>query len=132
MLALAFSPEGASGRAIAQSQNLPGAYLEQLMIRLRNAQLVVAMRGAKGKFLLARPAEEITLADIVEALEGPIQIAECADVPNCCAEPSVCALQEVFAAASQTLRDYLNGITLAAMAEKQRALEKSGIQDFHI
>jgi Rrf2 family protein len=132
MTALAQSTDGASGRAIAESQNLPPAYLEQLMIRLRNAKLVVSMRGAKGKFMLAKSPDQIDLAEIVEALEGPIQIADCADVPNCCLDPATCALREVFADASKALRDNLSQITLADLAARQGALEAGGRNDYRI
>lgn len=132
MMVLAQSAEGASGRMIAESQNLPAAYLEQLMIRLRNAKLVVALRGAKGKFVLARSPEQITLAQIVEALEGPIQIADCADVPNCCLDPAACALRDIFQGANQAIADYLNAITLTDLAARQHDLEAGGLTNYHI
>ncbi len=132
MLALAMLPDGASGKTIAESRSLPTAYLEQLLARLRNAQLVVAVRGARGRYMLAKPAENITLADIVEALEGPIEIAQCADVPSCAEDPDVCAIKDVFAEASRTLRGYLAGITLADLVEAQRAAENSSGRMFHI
>ena len=77
MIELAHNTDGATGRSIAESQNLPAAYLEQLMARLRNANLVTSIRGAKGKFILARNPETINLSEIVTALDGPIEIADC-------------------------------------------------------
>ncbi|TML98930.1 MAG: Rrf2 family transcriptional regulator [Actinobacteria bacterium] len=62
---------------IAETNGLPLAYLEHLVARLRKAGLVESRRGARGGYLLARPADEITMAEVVEALEGAIAPIEC-------------------------------------------------------
>lgn len=62
---------------IAESAGLPLAYLEHLVARLRKAELVASWRGARGGYLLARPPEQITMAEVVEALEGSIAPIEC-------------------------------------------------------
>jgi Rrf2 family transcriptional regulator, cysteine metabolism repressor len=62
---------------IADDDGLPLAYLEHLMARLRKAGLVDSRRGARGGYLLARPAGEITMAEVVSALEGSIAPIEC-------------------------------------------------------
>lgn len=67
----------ASLSQIAEDNGLPFAYLEHLAARLKKAELVESRRGPRGGYLLARPAEEITMAQIVEALEGQIAPIEC-------------------------------------------------------
>jgi Rrf2 family protein len=62
---------------IAEHDQLPLAYLEHLVARLRRAELVTSRRGARGGYMLARPASEITMAEIVAALEGEIAPIEC-------------------------------------------------------
>src|SRR6476469_3830834 len=62
---------------IAANDGLPLAYLEHLVARLRKAGLVDSRRGSHGGYLLARPASEITMAEVVEALEGSIAPIEC-------------------------------------------------------
>src|SRR3954465_7857884 len=62
---------------IAGSNGLPGGYLEPLVARLRKAGLVESRRGARGGYLLARSADDITMAEVVEALEGAIAPIEC-------------------------------------------------------
>ena len=62
---------------IAENGGLPLAYLEHLVARLRKADLVASRRGSRGGYLLARPAAEITMAEVVEALEGSIAPIEC-------------------------------------------------------
>jgi Rrf2 family transcriptional regulator, cysteine metabolism repressor len=63
--------------AIAEAEGLPLAYLEHLAARLRRAELVESRRGARGGYSLARPAESITMAEVVQALEGEIAPIEC-------------------------------------------------------
>jgi Rrf2 family transcriptional regulator, cysteine metabolism repressor len=62
---------------IAAHDGLPLAYLEHLVARLRKAGLVSSRRGSRGGYMLARPAKEITMAEVVEALEGSIAPIEC-------------------------------------------------------
>ncbi len=62
---------------IASHDGLPLAYLEHLVARLRKADLVTSRRGSRGGYMLARPAAEITMAEVVEALEGSIAPIEC-------------------------------------------------------
>lgn len=62
---------------IADRGGLPLAYLEHLVARLRKAELVASRRGSRGGYMLARPAAEITMAEVVEALEGSIAPIEC-------------------------------------------------------
>src|SRR5689334_14712759 len=64
-------------KAIAAAENLPLAYLEQVVARLKKAELVRSARGAHGGYWLARPAEEITMDEVVLALEGAIAPMEC-------------------------------------------------------
>ena len=74
--------EGSAGApislaSIAETEGLPLAYLEHLAARLRRADLVTSRRGAHGGYTLARPADSITMADVVRALEGDIAPIEC-------------------------------------------------------
>ena len=63
--------------AVAEAETLPLSYLEHLVAKLRHAGLVSSVRGAHGGYRLARPASEIAMLDVVEALEGPIAPMEC-------------------------------------------------------
>jgi Rrf2 family protein len=63
--------------AVAESETLPLSYLEHLVAKLREAGLVTSVRGAHGGYRLARPASEIEMLDVVQALEGPIVPMEC-------------------------------------------------------
>ena len=63
--------------AVAEAENLPLSYLEHLVAKLRKAGLVTSRRGAHGGYALARPAAEIEMLEVVQALEGPISPMEC-------------------------------------------------------
>ncbi|HKG04548.1 MAG TPA: Rrf2 family transcriptional regulator [Conexibacter sp.] len=72
------SPEQPTSlKAIAEAERLPLAYLEQVVARLKRAGLVMSARGAHGGYWLARPAEQITMDEVVQALEGAIAPMEC-------------------------------------------------------
>jgi len=74
------SPEDADPVAlatVAESESLPLSYLEHLVAKLRQAELVTSVRGAHGGYRLAKPASEIGMLDVVQALEGPITPMEC-------------------------------------------------------
>jgi len=64
-------------KAIAEAENLPLAYLEQVVSRLKKAELVKSARGAHGGYWLARPSEEITMDEVVQALDGAVAPMEC-------------------------------------------------------
>ena len=76
-LAASHDPQPVPLGAIAEAESLPLAYLEHLVQRLRRAELVESRRGAHGGYVLARPADDITMAEVVEALEGHIAPIEC-------------------------------------------------------
>ncbi|MDR3671065.1 MAG: Rrf2 family transcriptional regulator [Holophaga sp.] len=108
---------------IVEREGLPGTYLEQLMVPLRKSGLVLAVRGAKGGYTLAHNPAEISVLSILEALEGPMVLAECPSGSACCGRPETCALQDLWAEGSQALNQLYQGISLAALLERQRDKE---------
>ena len=119
-------------KEIADKNNLPPTYLEQLMVLLRKAGLLSSTRGAHGGYALNRSAAEITLAEIIEVLEGPLVLADCPSGAGCCGNPEACALQDVWAEASQGLYTIFQNITLAQLVERQREKESSPMLMFSI
>jgi Rrf2 family protein len=77
------------------------------------------VRGAKGGYLLALSAEQITLFDIVRTLEGPLAVVECVQDPLACDRVGGCTVHLVWGEMSQLLVDYLSGISLARLAAEQ-------------
>jgi Rrf2 family protein len=72
MLELAAAGELVKGEQLATAQAIPQKFLESILVELRHAELVTSRRGVEGGYALARPADEISLADVIRAVEGPI------------------------------------------------------------
>jgi len=102
-------------RAIAKSQGLSESYLEQLAAPLRRAGLVRSVRGARGGYVLARGAGEISVGEIIRALEGPIVPCDCVsekpDVHHC-GEPQNCVAKAVWEKVRDRVQALLDSITL--------------------
>ena len=111
-----------SARGIAERQHIPGKFLEQLFVALRKAGLVTAVRGAHGGFELSRDPEGITVLDVVEALEGPLQPTQCPALEPC-GRSGPCAAVGVWTQATSALREVLEKTTLAELAELQRGMD---------
>ena len=78
-LAIQYGQGPVSIKEIAEKQNFSDSYMEQLFSTLKNAQLVKSVRGPRGGYILARDPSDITVGEIIRALEGPIELAECID-----------------------------------------------------
>ena len=113
----AASGEGpVKGERIAQSQQIPLKFLENILLELKHAGLVQSQRGAEGGYWLAQPAEEISLADVIRAVEGPIANVR-GERPEQVEYPGAAgALREVWIAVRGNLRAVLEHVTLADVA----------------
>ena len=107
---------------IAARQTISLSYLEQLFARLRRANMVKGIRGPGGGYTLAGKANEINIADIVAAVDEPLDATKCGGEGNCQNEKA-CLTHELWMGLSEQIREYLNGITLAHL------LEKNGVQE---
>ena len=105
-------------RAIAQSNLLPDQYLEQLLGCLRKAGLVNTVRGAQGGYQLAKPPAEITVGHIIDAMEGPLQLSECAiEAEPTCPNSDVCPTRRVWEYLTDSINTLLYSISLQDMLE---------------
>jgi Rrf2 family protein len=89
---------------------------------LQRARLVSSRSGPSGGYLLARPPEDITILEVVETLEGPIETSECALRGGPCHWDDVCAMHWVWSSARRALSDSLRAATLSRVAADDRAL----------
>lgn len=103
---------------ISHAQNIPESYLSKIFQSLTKAGLVRSHRGFKGGYSLARPADTITIKDIIEGVEGPIALNRCSVEESTCTESVHCKIQHVWKSAQNAMMDVLNGTTLADLAEK--------------
>ena len=108
---------------IAAEEDLPRAYLEQLVVNLREAGLVVSTRGAHGGYELARPPEAITMSEVLRALEGPIAPMFCAtDDPEhalVCDRVSRCTVNLLWVRVRDAITSALESMTLADLAPER-------------
>jgi Rrf2 family protein len=104
------------GDRIAKSQSIPSNFLENILADLRNAGIVSSRRGAEGGYWLARPADEVSLADVIRAVDGPLANVRGVRSDQLEYEGSAKALAEVWIAVRASLRSVLEQVSLAEVA----------------
>lgn len=130
--------EGGEGRGqvslaeIAQAQQLSLAYLEQLFGPLRRAGLVASARGPGGGYRLARTAAQVSISEIVNAVDEPIQATRCEEGGPGCMAGQRCLTHDLWAELGDQIRLFLEGVTLADVIGNQvcgRALPPRPLPD---
>src|SRR6478672_8416748 len=126
MIELALGPDPEAlvpAREIADAQGIPLRFLEQQLGALHKAGLVESFRGAGGGCRLSRAPEDIHVADIVDAIEGPLYPMNCLnDADHTCFADSHCGLQELWGDVHVAIRQVFERMTLADMVAKHRKL----------
>ena len=114
---LAAAGEGPTkGERIAEAQEIPLKFLENILLELRHNGLVKSQRGADGGYWLARPPEEIVLAEVIRAVEGPLANVRGARPETLAYNGPAAPLQEIWIAVRANLRAVLETVTLADVA----------------
>jgi Rrf2 family iron-sulfur cluster assembly transcriptional regulator len=101
---------------ISERQGISLSYLEQLFARLRKQELVSSSRGPGGGYRLSRPAEEITVLEVISAVDESVDTTQCEGRHNCHGEDP-CLSHELWQSLSDQIRSYLDGITLAEVVK---------------
>ena len=105
-----------TGRDLAAREKLPADYVEQIMLRLRRAEIVRSTRGARGGYVLARPASEISVREIIQASELSTFDLHCVSHPvnrERCAAAGDCSIRPVWMLLQQKIDDVLEGVHLS-------------------
>jgi Rrf2 family iron-sulfur cluster assembly transcriptional regulator len=105
---------------ISQRQKISLSYLEQLFGKLRRHALVESTRGPGGGYTLARPMEEVTVADIIYAVDEPLDATQCGGRENCDNDQR-CMTHDLWANLNRVMVDYLDSVSLRDLVEQQRA-----------
>ena len=129
-LARRYGSGPASLTEIAEQEDLPRAYLEQLVISLRDVDLVHSTRGAHGGYELTRPPEEIVMGEVLRALEGPIAPMICAnDDPNhlSCERSGHCTVNFMWVRVRDAIAGALDSMTLADLVPPMARLSGAGL-----
>ena len=114
-----------AARELAEGERLPHDYVEQILLRLRRAGLVESVRGAKGGYLLARDAHDISVKDVMEASEHVTFEVNCdhhqVDAHRCSPD-AACSIRPVWRMLEQRITDFLSGVTLADLTHDESRL----------
>jgi FeS assembly SUF system regulator len=110
-----------SARELAERAALPLPAASKMLKQLTAAGLLESLRGAKGGYRLVRAPEQITVAEIVHALEGPIALMECTAGPGHCEQEARCTVQEPWHRINRAVLDALSRVTLADLAHPSAA-----------
>jgi FeS assembly SUF system regulator len=121
MTALAVQPEALrNAHELAEETHVAAPTVAKLLKQLAKGGLVESIRGAHGGYRLARPPAQITVADVVCALEGPIALTQCAVHEGGCSIESHCGVRGNWRLINTAIRQALESVTLAQMAEPMR------------
>ena len=115
---------------IADAEEISPDYVEQILTKLKAAGLVRSHRGAKGGFSLARDARAITVADVLQAAEGPFSFAPC--LSGSCRRAARCVTRPLWRRADEALRKIFSETTIGEMAEEARKMLLEGALTFEI
>lgn len=107
--------------SIAERQDISERYLEQLMAKLKKADLVKSIRGAGGGYVLAKAAEDISAGDVLRALEGDLEPAEClAYHEGGCEASGTCVTKYVWKQINEKINETVDGIKLSTLVEESK------------
>lgn len=101
---------------VGGEQSIPESFLAKIFQNLARAGLVISRRGARGGFVLARPAEDISIADVLEAIDGPVALNICVLQPEACENCSRCGVHHVWVHAQERMMEVLREASLADVA----------------
>lgn len=107
-------------KEIAGKEDISAGYLEQILPLLKAARLVNSIRGPHGGYSLAKPPTEITIKEIVEALEGPIQPVYCVESPSECQRSQFCVTRDIWIKLGENISKTLESMTLDDMVQMRK------------
>jgi len=114
---------------ISARQKISLSYLEQLFGKLRRHQLVESVRGPGGGYCLARDMAQVSVADVILAVDEPIDATQCGGKENCL-DDQKCITHDLWAALNERIFDYLESVSLRQLVDNQKAKE-AGVSEVH-
>ncbi|MDO4322971.1 MAG: Rrf2 family transcriptional regulator [Lachnospiraceae bacterium] len=118
--------EAVSISSISQRQSISESYLEQLVARLRKAGLVMSIRGAQGGYRLTRPADTISVGDVLRALEGNLEAVECsAHTDEGCQGADLCVTKYVWQRINESIAKTVDEMMLSQLVEESKKAQKN-------
>ena len=120
-----------NARELAERTGLPQPVVSKMLKSLSGADLLVSQRGAKGGYALSRAPQEVSVAEIIRALEGPIALMECSAGPGHCEQEARCDLRDPWQRINQAVQSTLEQVTLAELVDPGPILTIEGIENPH-
>ena len=124
-----------TGREIAARERLPADYVEQILLRLRRAEIVKSVRGARGGYLLARPADRISVRDVIAASELATFELHCVSHPveaERCSDSHGCSIRPVWQMLQQKIDDVLESVLLSDLLSEESVVRaRIGLPGVH-
>lgn len=118
--------EAVSIQSISARQQISDSYLEQLVRKLKKAGLVTSLRGAQGGYRLAKPAEEISVGDVLRALEGSIEAVSCQEGENpSCVGKDLCVARYVWQKVNKSIQETVDSIMISQLVEENRRIQEN-------
>lgn len=111
---------------IAERQSISLSYLEQLFGKLRRNQLVASTRGPGGGYTLAKPLAAVTVADIISAVDEPLDATSCGGRGNCVDQQHPCMTHNLWMSLNMRMHEYLNSVNLDDLVRQQEGNGASG------
>jgi Rrf2 family iron-sulfur cluster assembly transcriptional regulator len=108
-------------RDISLRESISLTYLEQLFVKLRRGEIVKSVRGPGGGYLLARPAKEIQVDEIIDSVEESLVPVSCMDQKKGCACEDQCVTHNVWHGLGERIRQFLSSITLADLTDEAKS-----------
>ena len=115
--------------SIAKRQQLSESYLEQLLRKLREAGIVQSVRGANGGYILAKDASEITVGDVLRALEGDILAVNCGEDGTGCGQADLCATRFVWDKVNAAIEGAVDSVKLSELVQEAEEKRSRGTMD---
>ncbi len=116
-------------RDIAKRQAISEKYLSNLINPLKATGLLEATRGVHGGYVLGKAPADITMKEIVQAVEGPVCLVDCVGKPASCNRMPLCAAHELWSEAAEGMAEVLGKYTLADMVERQKSKRENATPD---
>ncbi len=129
-----YPDETAQIKRIAESQDIPKKFLEQILLLLKKGGFVLSKQGPKGGYFLAKPPEEISVGDVVRFVEGPIHPISCIapGMDESCNFATVCVFRDIWVDVEQAISEVIDSVHFRDLLEREREKHGQMVPDYHI
>jgi Rrf2 family protein len=112
--------ELATAKDMSEAYGMPGELLGKVLQSLARENVIEAVLGSRGGYRLRRPVEDLTLGQVIEAVDGPVHLARCQEDPDQCGQFHACTIKEPVYQVHEQLMNFIHGISLASFRKPAR------------